>query len=272
MQLFVWKSCLSIRGTLTYRHELGGCNCEMRDMQKDWSYCTVLRIFSLFSQHYKQWLYRLLTHSVVVDTRSSISILPYSTYAYNYNVVHYVVQACEVFRSPNSDGWMFVSEYFPTWPFSSFYVLHSGQRETTHGEGLNVCTASEDWKQLLLPTNALHLPASPVAVFKCTVAASTKFGCAEIFINHVKLDETMWPVCQKHCTCCTLICAGLYSTQRTSGRGDNQKTPLWSLLVARDGYSGSWCCPFLPQLSSHILLLFNRCPCQMDHGRMWQWI
>lgn len=49
---------------------------------------------------------------------------------------------------------VFVSETFLTGPLRFCYVLHCGQRDTTH---------------VLLPPNALPVPASPVPVFQYIV-------------------------------------------------------------------------------------------------------
>lgn len=138
--------------------------------------------------------------NLVVDTGSSVSILPYSTYACHFSnvalsqptarLVTYAKVQIPVVGCLSAN----VSLHDYTVP-ATFFIVEKGT--PLMGRDLMSALHVRIENNQVLPSNALSDLAPPVPVLQCTVADLTEFGCAKDFVHRVKLDETVTHVRQK---------------------------------------------------------------------------
>lgn len=140
--------------------------------------------------------------TLVVDTGSSVSILPHSTYACHFSdvplsqpttrLVTYSKAQIPVLVCLSAD----VSLHGHTVP-ATFFIVDKGT-PLMRRDLMSVLHVWIEDNQVITLHASSEL-ASPVPVLECIVAVLTEFGCVRNFVHRVKLDKTVTPAGQKLC-------------------------------------------------------------------------
>lgn len=133
---------------------------------------------------------------LVLDTGSFVSILPYSTYACHFRTP---------FSRPTARHVTYLkAQILVVGCLSAKLSLHDRSDSAMFYIVDKRTPLMRIENNQVLPPNALPVPASPVPDFQYIVGETTDFEYAKNFIHHIRLDETITPVCQKMC-CLTLF-------------------------------------------------------------------